>query len=185
MLIARRARSKILPVKFSDVKAALSSVCHELRAAQERLSNLLSADDPGPREAADLLEARVSLRHSEDPEIEPLGDFSGRLRAMADLIEEATTTLQSKYGGRSCRDADEARNQLIDCLIPIAEAAGITVNAYYSGVEGKAQRCVCRSLGRSDPHCNWKARLWFRTGRAGGACPQVSQVKIQMKSGQF
>ena len=124
-------------VRFSDVDEALSSVCDELKAAQERLVNLLSSDEPAAREAVDLLEARISLRRSSDPEIEPLQDFSRRLRAMADLSEEATAALQSNYSGHSGRDPNEALDNLILRLIPIAEAAGIPGTANYSGAKGE------------------------------------------------
>jgi hypothetical protein len=124
-------------VRFSDVDEALTGLRDDLKAAQERLVSLLGSDEPAAREAVDLLEARISLRRSSDPEVEPLQDFSRHLRAMAALSDEATTALQDHYSGLSGRDPNKALDGLILRLIPIAKAIRIRVTAHYSDAKGE------------------------------------------------
>ena len=137
----------------------------------------------------DLLESRLSLRHSADPEIEPLSDFSLRLRAMAEHVKETQGALQKNYGRRSGRDPDEVLDHLVVLLVPIAKAAGISPTAHYSDAKGKRSgrfvallREVLRLATGKPVYGSGPAE---RAARVLKSLKQKRQVKIRLKSGQF
>ena len=119
-----------------EVIAALERLSARLRGACQGVSAQLVSDDLGTREAANLVDAEIYRRQAHDAEVEPLSDFSRRLRSMGDAVSEVLSRCREQQRGRRGPDSDVALNHLIERLAAIAKTAGIPVTAAYSQAAG-------------------------------------------------
>lgn len=115
-----------------EVIRELSDLQAKLQAASEGVSQLLASSNPSAQQAVLLL----GIKHHVDPEVEPLGDFSRRLRSMANLASVRLNEFKSEFAGRRGRDANLALDELIFDLAAVAQAAGIRLAANYSDASG-------------------------------------------------
>jgi hypothetical protein len=120
-----------------DVLDELETLKAQLHKVWKAVLRLNARKTPAVCEAADLFDGSVSLRRSKDPEIESLSEFSRRLGSMAEVTKGRIGDLTKAYRGQRGAVADQALDNFISRLVPIAAALGLRVTANYSQAAGR------------------------------------------------